>query len=213
MGQRSGDHVMPLSTYAELQEAVAGFLNRDDLAETVPTFIRLAEAMFNRDIRHWKMEERAASTLSGRYLALPDNWLATIRVRADRPGHREMRLASVAEMERMRAQRHDAAGVPAFYCHTAGEIEVFPTPAGEMPVELVYYERIPALSDEQTANWLLSDAPDIYLYGALMQAAPYLADDARVATWGALYGAARDALNASAAAARWSGSNLAVRLR
>ena len=35
------------------------------------------------------------------------------------------------------------------------------------------------------ANWLLTMAPDLYLYGALMEAAPYLKEDGRIQTWAA----------------------------
>jgi hypothetical protein len=43
------------------------------------------------------------------------------------------------------------------------------------------------LSTSNTTNWLLTSNPDIYLYGALLQAAPYLQDDARIQTWATLY--------------------------
>jgi hypothetical protein len=54
-------------------------------------------------------------------------------------------------------------------------------------MELIYYQDIPKLSASQTTNWLLGDAPDAYLYGSLMQAAPYLGEDERVAIWSSLY--------------------------
>ena len=67
------------------------------------------------------------------------------------------------------------------------EIQVYPPPDGTYTAELVYYAEIPALTDSNTTNWLLTLAPDIYLYGTLMQTAPYLQDDARLQTWAALY--------------------------
>ena len=51
---------MALSTYAELKAHVADTLNRDDLTSVIPTFIVAAEAQLNRDVRHWKMEQRCA---------------------------------------------------------------------------------------------------------------------------------------------------------
>jgi len=54
-------------------------------------------------------------------------------------------------------------------------------------MQLAYYAEIPKLSDTTTFNWLLQSDPDLYLYGSLMQSAPYLLDDARMQTWASLY--------------------------
>ena len=50
---------MAITTYAELQSSIADFLDRDDLTSVIPTFISLAEADMNRQIRHWRQEKRA----------------------------------------------------------------------------------------------------------------------------------------------------------
>ena len=70
---------------------------------------------------------------------------------------------------------------------------------------MLYYGRIPALSDIETSNWLLNDAPDVLLYGALLQSAPYLVDDARVQVWAGLYQSGVEALNIENEKARVSG--------
>jgi hypothetical protein len=62
-----------------------------------------------------------------------------------------------------------------------------PTPDTGYTGELTYYGKITALSDSNTSNWLLAYAPDLYLYGALLEATPYLKDDERLATWSQLY--------------------------
>jgi hypothetical protein len=36
-------------------------------------------------------------------------------------------------------------------------------------------------------NWLLTAHPDIYLWGTLSASAPYIGNDARLATWQTLY--------------------------
>ena len=80
-----------------------------------------------------------------------------------------------------------ANGKPLFYTMIGTEIQVYPVPSGDYTAEMVYYSKIPSLSDSETTNWLLTLAPDIYLYGALMQSAPYLQDDNRLSVWNALY--------------------------
>ncbi len=75
------------------------------------------------------------------------------------------------------------------------EFQFIPIPDASYLVELTYWRRIPPLSDTNTTNWILSDHPDAYLYGALVQSAPYLMDDSRITTWGTLFTAALDDMN------------------
>jgi hypothetical protein len=67
------------------------------------------------------------------------------------------------------------------------EYEVYPAPDDSYTAEVVYYAKITPLSDSNTSNWLLTLSPDIYLYGALMQSAPYLKDDERLVVWASVY--------------------------
>lgn len=194
---------MSLDTYANLQLAVADFLNRDDLAAQIPTFIALAEADMNRQIRHWRMERRATAPFNEPYELLPNDWLETISLNL--PGIGALRLVSPQEMMDAKACTDDM-GHPRMFRHTAGEIELWPVPnASTGTGELIYYGEIPALSDTNTVNWLLTHAPDAYLYGSLLQAGPYLFGDSPTASWGELYSRAIASLNAESESARTSG--------
>jgi len=62
---------MALANYTELKATIADFLDRTDLTTVIPAFIELAEAQMNRDIRHWRMEERATSNINTEYSNLP----------------------------------------------------------------------------------------------------------------------------------------------
>ncbi len=46
---------------------------------------------------------------------------------------------------------------------------------------------VTSLSGSNATNWMLTNNPDVYLYGALLEAQPYLMDDARIATWADIY--------------------------
>jgi len=52
-----------ITTYAELQSSIAGFLNRDDLTAEIKTFIALGEAELRRDVRHWRQEKRSTAEI------------------------------------------------------------------------------------------------------------------------------------------------------
>lgn len=203
---------MAISTYAELRSAVADWLNRDDLAAVVPSFIALAEADINRSLRDYRMEKRSTAALDAQYSALPNDWVETIRLSLTGSTSR-VELASDGALAEMRAMRGDIVGRPTHYAHTAGGLELFPTPDQTYDAELVYFAKVPALSDTVTTNWLLAAAPDVYLYGALVQSAPYLKDDARAAVWAGLYQNAITNLNSASERARHSGSGLRLRIR
>jgi hypothetical protein len=67
-----------ITNFTELKSSIADFLNRDDLTSTIPSFIALAEADLNRQLRHWRMEKRATANLDTQYTAFPDDFLESI---------------------------------------------------------------------------------------------------------------------------------------
>ena len=203
---------MTITNYGTLKSAVADWLNREDFTSVIPSFIALAEADINRILRDYRMEKRSTALVDTQYSALPADWMETIRIQISGDPSR-IELASNAALADMRYSRSDRAGKPTHYAHTAGGLELFPTPDDEYTIEIVYYGRVPALSDVATTNWLLTASPDVYLYGALTQSAPYLKDDQRAAVWGALYQNAITSLNSASEQTRHSGTGLRLRIR
>lgn len=200
------------TTYSELQTEVADFLNRDDLTSVLPTFITLAEAQLNRELRHWRMEVRSEALIDDRFLTLPGDWMETIRVTVDASGHGPLQLMSRDEMHAERQASRDSAGVPCYYAHVAGELELYPTPDAEYSIELLYLQRLPDLATNDT-NWLLTYYPDVYLYATLIQAAHYLRDQERLVSWASLYQNALDGLTTASKRATESGTGLKMTIR
>ena len=206
---------MAITNYTNLQTTIADFLNRDDLTSVIPTFIQLAEADMNRQVRHWKMEARSTGTQDAgdQYMQVPSDWLETIRLHLTGSGTSALTLTSRAAMADIRAKNEDISTVkPYYYTHADGQFELYPTPTEATDFELLYYQKIPDLATNST-NWLLTDAPDVYLYGALLHSAPYLAEDARVAVWAQMYSAAVSNVNRAAEQARYSGSGMTLKVR
>jgi hypothetical protein len=203
---------MAISTYTELKTSIASWLNRDDLTSVIPDFISLAEAGINRDLRHYKMIERADATLDSRYVQLPADWMETVRFSITSGNTYRLELVSRDDMLEYRQKTANTSGRPRFYANIGDTIEVFPTPDADYTMQLQYYAKTPALSDSNASNWLLLDAPDVYLYGTLIQSAPYLQDDARTQTWAALYAAALQSLQKASDDTRFAGSGLRMRV-
>ena len=66
-----------------------------------------------------------------------------------------------------------------------------------------YFQKVPPLTDTNLTNWLLTAAPDLYLYAALLESAPFLVDDKRIETWSGLYGRSMTSLLAQDARSRY----------
>ena len=206
---------MAITNYTNLQTTIADFLNRDDLTSVIPTFIQLAEAQMNREIRHHKMEARVSGQQSAgdEYMQTPADWLETIRLHLTGSGTSAVNMTSRAAMADIRAKNENVSTVaPYLYTHADGQFELYPTPSEDTDFELLYYQKIPDLATNST-NWLLTDAPDVYLYGALLHSAPYLAEDARVAVWAQMYSAAVQNVNSASEKARYSGSGMTLKVR
>lgn len=208
---------MALANYTDLLASMAGWLNREDLTARLPDFVSLAEADFNRQLRVAAMVRRSTSTLAGgEYrLALPSDWLEAINIQVTGSNTRTRKLEYVSpgDLDNARAAYVEGYVMPAdtapLYYNLVGgsELEVTPAPVSDATIEMLYYASIPALATNAT-NWLLTSAPDAYLYGSLLHAAPYLDDDARIAVWQAGYSRATDGLQAADERAKHSGGPL-----
>lgn len=164
---------MAITTYGELQTAAANWLVRGDLTARIPEFITLAEARLNRVLRARLAETEVALTATpgSRAIALPAGFTEPLRVWFVRLGQREELLFREAGLMSAGTVRGEprAWGVD-------GANLVF-----DRPCELAYalvlrMLRAFALSDAAPANGLLSDAPDVYLFATLCEAAPFLRD-------------------------------------
>ena len=204
---------MPLTTYAELQDAIGSWLNRDDLVPTIPIFIDAAEAEMSRTVRHWRMEKRSTADLTTQYSALPSDFYEPIRLSLTSGTTYRLELAGQAEMMDLRQRGDNVTRRPRYYAMTDGSIEVFPTPDSTYTLEMVYYSKIVPLSADNASNWLLEYFPDAYLYGALMHSAPFLGEDNRLAVWSTLYGNAINAINADSDKAKFGGSGHRMKIR
>lgn len=178
---------MALSNYSQLKSSVADWLNRTDLTTAIVDFITLAEAQFNKEIRNRKMIKRATATIDSQYSAVPSDWLQTVDFVIESNPIVTLEFVTNEKLDKLR-ETYTSSGTPKFYTIVGQELEVLPVPdSATLTGEITYYSKIPNLTDTATTNWLLNSNPDIYLYGTLLQSAPYLVDDSRIPVWAGLY--------------------------
>ena len=174
---------MAISTYAELQTAAANWLDRDDLTDRITEFVALAEATFNRVLRLRAMETTVADTTpsGSKEDALPTGYLQMREIHLTTSPIVSLSYITPEIMYRIRAG--STSGKPNSYTILGDNILFGPTPDSGYTYSVTYYKGFDALSDAAPTNWLLTNAPDLYLYGTLLQAEPFLMNDERVPLW------------------------------
>jgi len=199
---------MALSTYDELKTSIANWADRDDLTNFIPDFIALTEARFNRALRLRSMEQKQiAMTVGGQSnYALPVNYLQMREFRLNNNPTVSLTYVSPEIFEAWNL----GSGVPKFYTIIANEIRIGPTPAGVYEMEMLFWRKFPNLGPTVASNWMLLNAPDVYLYGSLLELEPFIQNDARIAVWNAGYSKAIEDIQLQDDKDRHSGSALTV---
>lgn len=204
---------MALTTYSELKTSIGDWLNRSDLTSVIPDFISLAEAQIERTLRARQMIVRANASFDAQYGAVPSDFLETksFKLTSTNP-QTPLEFLSIDALDQ-KAAEYTASGKPRFFGVVGGQFRIVPTPDSTYTTELTYYAKLTKLSISVSSNWLLTQAPDIYLYGSLLQAAPYLQDDARIQTWATLYERALNDLQTADDRSASSGGALITRAK
>lgn len=186
-------------SYAGLKASIADFLSRGDLAAVIPDFVVLAEAQMARRFaaaagaglavpRRLLVRADATIETGSEFLAVPSRFIGprTLILRTG-PVAGLSYLSPETFLAAKRTLTFDAGDAPRYYTVIGGEFQILPVASQAYEAELAFYQMPAPLSDSAPTNWLLQNHPDIYLYGALTQSAPYLDHDERVSVWGTLF--------------------------
>ena len=176
---------MSIGTYTELQSAVAAWLDRSDLTSRIPEFVAIAEARIARKLRIREMETESDVTLVGgtRTAAVPTGFREVRRV--------YLNSSPVSELQYMTPQdywvRHTSVstGRPVVFTVEGANFLFGPIPDSSYTAKVLHYKALDALSS--SAHAVFTANPDVYLYGALLAAAPFLHNDKRIGVWKGLF--------------------------
>lgn len=200
---------MALDTYAGLKTAIAAWAIRTgdvQFEAQVPDFITLAEKRFNRTLRVGGMEKVATLTPDGTgAVILPADYLEYRSVSPGVAGYGEMEMVDPgAEIG-----GYEGGGVGQRFSISGNVLQTYPSANGGITIS--YFAKVPALSDAAPTNWLLDKAPDLYLYGSLLEAAPYMEEDNRAQLWKTYYDTAMMDLKSDDVSARYASGRARVR--
>ena len=181
---------MTINTYADLIGEISDVLAVEELTEKAPTFIQLAEARFDRLLNTLPQEVRAIHTFEedtdgtfSKYVTIPFEFSGVRRLTLIADPSVSMTYMTPQALDQKYVNQ--TSGIPRDYSIEGVEIVVGPTPDSDYQMEQIFTRDLRPLSNEdgETSNWLLRQAPDVYLYQSLVMAEAYLIDDNRVGIW------------------------------
>lgn len=187
-------------TFTELQSDVRNYLERGYSAvldpivfEQIPRLITLAERRITADLKLQGFIVAVNSTMQNGVAVYPkpDRWRETVSINFGTGAQNNTRkpvFARSYEYVRNYWPNDTQTDEPKFYAdYDYKHWIIAPTPDDDYPFEVVYYELPALLSDENQTNWLTEYAPQLLLYGTLLEATPFLKNDERIAVWQGFY--------------------------
>lgn len=204
---------MALDTYANLQTAVLTWLARPGdtlISGSVPDMITLFEAEARRQL-YTRLGETTTNltTVAGTAtLALPALFAEARTVRIDSSPVDRLTYATPEEIDAVWVGSTQAQ--PIVYTIEGANIRFAPTPDSAYTVVFNYVAGVPALATTNP-NWLLTNHPDSYLFGTLVEAEAFIGNDERVGEWLQRRNASLVSIMAADRKQRWSGSALQMR--
>lgn len=198
---------MPASmTFTSLQSDIRNYLERGGATdpivyEQIPRLITLAERRIARELKIQGFQRVVNTTMQSGVAVYPkpDRWRDTISINigtgANNNTHTPV-FARSYEYIRQYWPNETQTDQPEFYADYNYNFWIFgPTPDADYPMEVLYYELPPLLDEVTQTNWLSEYAPNLLLYGSLVEATPFVKDDQRVQLWQSYYDRSLAALN------------------
>lgn len=200
---------MSISTYADLQNAITNWLKRSDLTTSIPDLIAVAERRIYRNLRVREMEEPLALTMAGGVLAVPSDYvnLRYAYISSTSPVVWLERKAPewIYRNDPYRTQRRD---IPKYIAREGANFIFAPYPSSDFDVSGIYYKRLDPIA--ATLNDIFMDNPDLWLFGALAESAPFVQNDARLPMWEAKFNRSLAEANSEEYVENASGGSLAM---
>lgn len=202
-----------MSNFAELQDAIARRLGRNDMAEEIIECIDLAEHQIEREakIRAGSLVTSGLLVADQAHLQLPNGFREAdlLEIDADPEGINE--IVSLDVLSAIRA-RFPSGGKPyAMSFYGDNQLQLGPVPNSAFAYKLFYRGMITQLSASTTTSWLLTNAPDVQLYCALYHTTFHTGDTEQRDGWREAYQSGIPTLRAAEARARMGGGPLRIR--
>jgi len=172
-----------MTDFSDLVDNVRNYTETDSTVLTdaiIQQFIDSTEDKVRRkvDLNYYRRYDTATLTVNNPFLPLPADWEATrylqlIDANDNRTFLIQKDISFINEFAPDRTS--SAAGTPKYYADYDQDTHMLaPTPNAALTVELAYTYKPPVLSSTTTSNWMSQNAPNVLLYGCVLEALGYL---------------------------------------
>jgi len=167
--------------------------NDQQLADELPRMIDSTERKVARALKTLLSVRFAtdAMTIGGNLIAKPNRWLETVSFQIGTgTGYNTIVQLQERTYEYITQVYPDptVTDQPKYIADFEfNQFFVGPSPNVAYPYQVSYYERPEPLSTDNQQNWLTENAPDLMLYGVLLECAPFLINDERIPVWQNFY--------------------------
>jgi len=192
-------------TFASLKEDMRRYLERgftlatDQIVyEQLPRLINLAERRIAIELKIQGFINVVSSTFQPGLAVYPkpDRWRSTVSFNYGIDDNYQQLFPRDYEYVREYWPNRNETGVPLFYAdYDYQNWIISPTPDAAYEFEVLVYQQLPLLDDANQTNWLTDYAPQLLLYGSLLEATPFLKNDERIPVWQQMYDRAAQSIN------------------
>jgi hypothetical protein len=181
---------MNLDTYSAVQTMIAQMLDRADLTTQIPVFITLAETRLNRILAdNVNLVAKITLAPASSEWTLPDDFNGIVSLSNPANNGGVLIFRTTADM----ADMPPTSGTPRYYTVSAGSLILWPAPSSGTTLTMRYRTRLDAL--KYGPSWLLENHPDAYVFGALVEAAGFIAEEPRLQMWQRRFDSTMDEIN------------------
>lgn len=173
-----------VTNYATLLTAIADYLARDDLTSYIPNFVQNCENKLYRTYNLRNEETALSEAISSGVASVPSDFKALKFAYFDESPVRLLDWLAVEELYRDYPDRSDI-GSPSVISREGANF-VFGKVSKDGTLKGIYYAKQDPLRTTDP-SWYVTNAPDLLLYGSLLESSPFIHDDARIQTWQFMY--------------------------
>ncbi|MFD1104582.1 phage adaptor protein [Sphingobium olei] len=194
-----------IGDYVSLRDLVAAYMDRDDLEAMIPNFIAIIEAELNRRLRTVNQEFKDIWVISDEAYSLPSDFRKLRKIHIEGNPDRPLAEMSPTAVPNLYSGE---AGIPQGYWLEGRVLSLAPPPNEATTFRVTYFQRIPPLTLSEPYNWVIREQPDLYVWGALREAAAYIRDPDGLNYASGRFESAVEQTNLESRRDRWGGGPL-----
>ena len=201
----------------EITTAAQAYCDRydEELVTSMPSFLKVVEGKINNALRVGDQSIRSQIYLErdNEYYGLPSDWGGARDVEILHQGQQHGRTLTYLAPEEMNklSRKNGGRNRHNYYTIIANQIQIAPPTDNEI-LEIVYYQRLPALEGDGDSNWLTRKNPESYIFGLCTEISAFAKDVASYETYKARFAESMIDITMEDQVQRWSGPALRVQV-